>query len=190
MFYEFIVEHIAQNRGFKVRACTVFFEDAIIQVDTNYYKIKSMNRNVGMWIDHREAVIVRITDNVEEMHSIESGVEKHVHYSGGQPEDQQEHRFTNHLNEYYDKVIAYLHDANSLLVFGPGEAKGELEKRLSATSFSGQIVGTETKDKMTHHQIAAKVREYFLNPAGELQPGNNAKHTSNDFRRELKGQHQ
>ncbi len=128
-----------------------------------------MKRNVGVWIDHRKAVIVRITDGVEEIHSIESDMEKHVRHSGGSPEDQRDHRFTNHLKEYYAKVIPFLHDADSILILGPGEAKGEFEKRLSAESFSARIISIETVDKMTSHQIAAKVREHFLNSAEEIQ---------------------
>jgi stalled ribosome rescue protein Dom34 len=126
-----------------------------------------MKKNAGVWIDHKKAVIVRITDGLEDIQSIESEMEKHVHYSGGEPEDRQEHRFANHLKEYYAKVIAFLHDADSILILGPGEAKGEFEKRLRAESFGARIVGTETVDKMSDHQIAAKVREYFLNPAVE-----------------------
>jgi stalled ribosome rescue protein Dom34 len=128
-----------------------------------------MRRNVGVWIDHRKAIILSITDDVEDIYSIVSGMEKHVRYSGGEPEDQQEHRFTNHLKEYYAKVITYLHDADSILILGPGEAKGEFEKRLRAESFGAQIVGIETTDKLTYHQIVAKVREHFLNSAEEIQ---------------------
>ena len=126
-----------------------------------------MKKNVGVWIDHRRAVIVRLTDDVEEIQSIESDMEKHVRYSGGKPEDQQEHRFTNHLNDYYDKVIPFLHDADSILLLGPGEAKGEFEKRLRTESFGTRIVGTESMDKMPYDQIAARVREYFLNAREE-----------------------
>ena len=133
-----------------------------------------MNRNVGVWIDHRKAVIVRLTDDAEEIHAIESGMEKHVRYAGGTPEDQQEHRFTNHLNEYYAKVIAALHDADSIFILGPGEAKGEFEKRLRAESFGARIAGIETLDKMPYDQIAAKVREYFLHSAEQIQQ--NGKH--------------
>ena len=125
-----------------------------------------MTSNAGVWIDHRKAVIVRIHDGVEDMHSIDSGMEQHVRYSGGQPEDQQEHRFTNHLKEYYAKVITSLRDADSILILGPGEAKGELEARLKVQSPGAHIVGIETVDKMTDHQIAARVREHFL-PARE-----------------------
>jgi len=125
-----------------------------------------MTSNAGVWIDHKKAVIVRIQDGVEEMHSIDSGMEQHVRYAGGKPEDQIEHRFTNHLKEYYAKVIAVLHDAGSILILGPGEAKGELETRLRVESPGTHVVGIETVDKMTDHQIAAKVREHFLHAGG------------------------
>jgi hypothetical protein len=92
-------------------------------------------------------------------------MEKHVRYAGGTPEDQQEHRFTNHLNEYYDKVIAAIHDADSIFILGPGEAKGEFEKRLRAGPVGARINGVETLDKMPYDQIAAKVRDHFLHSA-------------------------
>jgi hypothetical protein len=69
--------------------------------------------------------------------------------------------FTAHLNIYYEAVIASLRDAESILIFGPGEAKGELKKRLEKSNLGGRIVGVETSDKMTDRQIAAKVRQYF-----------------------------
>lgn len=126
-------------------------------------------KNVGVWIDHRKAVIVRITGDGEEINSIESDMEKHVRYSGGKPEDQQDHRFANHLKEYYSKVIASLHDADSILILGPGEAKGEFAKRLEAESFGGRIVGVEAVDKMSYDQIAGMVRERFLNNPAEAE---------------------
>ena len=127
-----------------------------------------MQRFAGVWIDHKKAVVVRITDGVEEINSIVSDVERHVRFSGGKPEDQQEHRFANHLKEYYEKVISFLHEADSILILGPGEAKGEFEKLLSAASSGTRIDGLETVDKMTDHQIAAKVREHFLNAVEEV----------------------
>jgi len=121
-----------------------------------------MMKQVGVWIDHRKAIIVRVRDDVEEIHSIASDMEKHVRYAGGEPEDRRDRRFANHLNEYYSKVISFLQDADSILILGPGEAKGEFEKRLRSEPFGALIVGVETADKMTYHEIAARVREYFL----------------------------
>jgi stalled ribosome rescue protein Dom34 len=92
-------------------------------------------------------------------------MEKHVRYSGAaqedSAEDQRDKRFTGHLNKYYDHVISYIRDAESILILGPGEAKVELEKRLEGEGLSGRVVGIETVDKMTNRQIAAKVRKHF-----------------------------
>lgn len=127
-----------------------------------------MKRAAGLWIDHRKAVIVSVSDEGEETKQIESGMEKHVRFSGGsrseegKADDQRDRQFTGHLNTYYDAVIAHLRDAESILIFGPGEAKGEFEKRLANEGLGGRIVGIETVDKMTDRQIAAKVRQRFL----------------------------
>ena len=117
-----------------------------------------------MWIDHRKAVIVTVLDEGEETRVIESGIERHGRYSGGpqrQPEDTRERRFEGDLARYYDEVIASLRGVEAILIFGPGEAKGELETRLQHDKSGARIVATETVDKMTDRQIAAKVRERF-----------------------------
>ena len=131
------------------------------------YKEELMKNAVGLWIDHRKAVIVLVTDEGEERRRITSNMEKHVRFSGGsrseagKADDQRDKQFTGHLNRYYDEVISHLRDAESILLFGPGEAKGELEKRLANKGLGRRIVGIETVDKMTDRQIAAKVRQHF-----------------------------
>jgi hypothetical protein len=123
---------------------------------------------IGLWIDHRKAVIAFASGDGGEIKQIESDMEKHVRFSGGAAdlteEDMRDRRFTNQLNKYYDAVIACIRDADSILIFGPGEAKGELQKRLEELSLGGHIVGIETADKMTDRQVAAKVRQHFLKP--------------------------
>lgn len=125
-----------------------------------------MKKELGLWIDHGEAVIVTVTDEGEEIKRIRSDVEKQDGSLGNspqsKPEDQRDRRFANHLNRYYDEVIAALGAADSILILGPGEAKGELEKRLVHEKLSGRIVGIETADKLTEPQIVARVRKYFL----------------------------
>ena len=123
-----------------------------------------MNKQAGLWIDHRKAVIVLITDEGEEVKKIASGMEKHVRFAGregGAGEDVADRQFGNHLNSYYDQVIAVVRDADSIQIFGPGEAKGELEKRIEQEGLKANILAVETVDKMTDRQIMAKVRERF-----------------------------
>jgi hypothetical protein len=125
-----------------------------------------MTRDVGVWIDHRKAVIAIIAGKTEEVRQVTSNMEKHVRYSGApqedSAEDQRDKRFTGHLNKYYDEVIGCIRDADSILILGPGEAKIELEKRLGIEGRRARIVGVETVDKMTDRQVAARVRLRFL----------------------------
>jgi hypothetical protein len=126
-----------------------------------------MSEQVGIWIDHRDAFVVFVDGGSEETERIKSGMEKHVRFSGhaasedGTADDQRDRQFAAHLDRYYDAVIAHVRDATSILLFGPGEAKGEFEKRLASKGLGARIVGVETTDKMTDRQIAAKVCQHF-----------------------------
>ena len=126
-----------------------------------------MKKEIGLWIDHREAVIVILKDGEEEIKKIRSNMEKHVRYKSSSDsersagEDVRDRKFGNQLNGFYDEVIAYIRDADSIQIFGPGEAKGELEKRIEHEGLKARILAIETVDKMTDRQVSAKVREQF-----------------------------
>src|SRR3989337_2821556 len=133
-----------------------------------------MRTRKGVWIDHRKAIIVPIADAGVETRLVISKVEKQLRRSGDSPlkgpyesrqvpaEHSRQKTFTGHLNIYYDAVIACIREAESILIFGPGEAKGELKERLERNNLGGRVVCIETVDKMTDRQIAAKVRQHFL----------------------------
>ena len=126
--------------------------------------IGSMKRDVVVWVDHREALLAWVTPETEDFRRLESGMEKHVRYSGiaeGGAEDARDRRFAGHLDRYYDEVIAAVSGADSILILGPGEAKLELAKRLRDEGHGQRIAGVETTDKMTDHQVAAEARKRF-----------------------------
>ncbi len=137
---------------------------------------------VGLWIDHRKAIVVAVTDKGEERGLIISAIEKQARRSLGSrhtgpfeplqvpADDSRQRALTGHLNIYYDAVIASIRDAESILIFGPGEAKGELKKRLERIDLGGRIVSVETVDKMTDRQIAAKIRRHFAKKHSEKGP--------------------
>jgi stalled ribosome rescue protein Dom34 len=133
-----------------------------------------MKKEIGLWLDHREAIIVILKDGSEEVRHITSESGKHVRYSGSShsrtpeglkevtSEDQRDRKFGNQLNKYYDEIITAIRDAETIQIFGPGEAKGELENRLAHAGLKARILAIEAMDKMTDRQISAKVREHFL----------------------------
>jgi hypothetical protein len=150
--------------------------------------ISSMMKTLaGLWIDHREAVIIFVSDKGEVTKRIKSSVEKQLRRSGRSPseapfesqmvpaDDTRERDYTGHLASYYDQIISCVRGAESLLIFGPGEAKGELKKRLEKDNLGSRIVGIETVDKLTERQIAQKVRNHY-------SPGKDARHEGKSIR--------
>jgi stalled ribosome rescue protein Dom34 len=129
-------------------------------------KARRMNKKVGLWIDHKKAVIFSLADEGAELKRISSEGTDPVRLSGGSqkesPGKHQDNRFTSHLNKYYDEILSYIRDAESILIFGPGEAKVELKKRLESMELHKRIIGFEIVDKMTDNQIVSKVRQHYL----------------------------
>ena len=133
-----------------------------------------MAGKVGVWIDHRKAVFVRFEDGVEHVHEMDSEVEKHVRAAGGSGSggashgaqdvaagDIRDRKFMNHLNSFYDRVVQQLEHADGIVILGPGEAKGELDKRITNKEMRKQVLLVETADKLTTPQLVAKLRECF-----------------------------
>lgn len=141
-----------------------------------------MKTLAGLWIDHREAIIVVLSDKGQETRRIKSSVEKQLRRSGRSPslapfepqmvpaDDSREREYGGHLANYYDEVISCLRPAEAIMVFGPGEAKGELRKRIQRNKLDLRISGFETADKMTERQILQKVRRHFLPPPPARAP--------------------
>jgi hypothetical protein len=124
-----------------------------------------MDQNVGIWIDHKRAVIVRASAEGSTIETVESEVGAHPHFGGQQDgggEKKYEERHGQNLDRYYDVVIDQLGVPGRLLIFGPGEAKGELQRRLRRSKVhAGCAVDVETTDRLSDQQIAARVKEHF-----------------------------
>ena len=146
-----------------------------------------MKTLAGLWIDHREAFIVILSDKGQETRRIKSWVEKQLRRTGRlsakaafeaqmmPADDSREREYTGHLANYYDEVMSCLRPAKAILLFGPGEAKGELRKRIERDKLDLRITTFETTDKMTERQIAQKVRRYYLPSGANLPPGRRGK---------------
>lgn len=141
-----------------------------------------MEKNIGIWLDHRKAIVVlyskaKTSTDVEKTEIVEilSDVERKVRLSGGartgktpwgpqdiavdsKIEDRQQHQ----LKLYFEEIVKKIKSADKLLIMGPGEAKIEFKKHLQKSKkLAEKLTGTETCDKMTDKQIAAKVRAFF-----------------------------
>jgi stalled ribosome rescue protein Dom34 len=139
-------------------------------------KGNAMATKAGVWIDHKQAIIVLVTDAGKEIKKIAFDIGQPIRATGGSrsknrykpnefvAEDTLERKLGNDRNNYYDDVIASMRGAEAILILGPGEAKGEFLKRLKSKRLRGVTVELETADKMTDRQIAAKVGKHFAAP--------------------------
>ncbi len=132
----------------------------------------SMKPNAGLWLDHREAIVVFLNPDGTETRRIQSSVEKQLRRSGdradGRFEDQavpaDDSRERSHMGElarYYDEIVAAVSSAGAIFICGPGEAKGELRKRFGALKNDTRSIVVESSDRLTEHQVVAQVRNHF-----------------------------
>ena len=123
-----------------------------------------MNRMVGVWIDHKKAVIASASEG-RVTTTLESAVAAHPHFGGQQDgggEKKYEEKHRQRLDRYYDEVIAHLGEPEALLLFGPGEAKLELKERLGRSGAPSQpVVAIKNADRLTDPQIVAMVKKHF-----------------------------
>ena len=138
--------------------------------------MKAYRKNyAGLWIDRRQAIIVTITDEGENIERVRSDIERKVRLSGGSRtgktpygpqqvsvDGKQEERIKRQLRRYYLEIIRRIRDASKILILGPGEAKAELKKEMEKSKeLAAKKTTMESADKMTEKQIAAKVRQFF-----------------------------
>lgn len=131
-------------------------------------------KQIGIWIDKREAKIFSLQDGNEHFNTITSDIED-FHPGGGSgtrlkggPQDvvqdskylEREHH---QLTEFFKEIIKCIIDANAIVIFGPAEAGIKLNVELSEkhSQLHSKIKSIEKADNMTDNQIKAWVRDYY-----------------------------
>ena len=130
-----------------------------------------MDRNVGLWIDHKQAYIIWCEN--DKIDVILSNIEPPAHFSGGtqlggkltqkgDSELRHNDRYRLQLARYYQQVIQKLKDVDSIFIMGPGEAKIEFQKALKRhKNMQNRLLKSEPADKMTMNQMIAHVRKFY-----------------------------
>jgi hypothetical protein len=129
-------------------------------------------RKVGIWIDHRKAVLAAIENGEESLRTLEADVGRHAGPSGGSrtatpwgpqaPNDEhaRERRYEQHLVRFYHDVIQAAGRPDQLLVMGPAQAKHELAEEIAESPLKAVPLTVETVDEMTDAQVAARLRNF------------------------------
>jgi len=132
-----------------------------------------MATKAGVWIDYKQAKIVLLSDAGHEVKKILFDIGQPIRKAGSgrstnkhRPndfvaEDKLERKLANDRKDYYGNVLTALRGVSSVLILGPGEAKGEFSKQIQAKKVRGLAVELKTADKMTDRQLAKMVSDHF-----------------------------
>jgi hypothetical protein len=133
-----------------------------------------MLTNIGIWIDHKEAVLVFLKNGHTTLERINSNAERNFRQSGGwksgknpgvqsiYKEQKAEERRKHQYQKFYRRIIKKINKADTVYIFGPGNAKQELTKEIQ--KLKGEqpaISAVQSCHKLTDNQLKAKVRSYF-----------------------------
>lgn len=109
-----------------------------------------MNTNIGLWISHQKAEIIVAARHQESVSVVWSQA---LHGA--------ERASPRKMTQYYNQIIERIDEASSLLIFGPDDAKCELQTRLDLLRPKARTVNVEESSSMTAREIMVKVRGHF-----------------------------
>ena len=131
-------------------------------------------KQIGIWIDKREAKIVSLKDGSEHFDTIASNVED-FHPGGGSgsrmkggPQDVVQdskylEREKHQLTGFFSDIMKGVKNADSIVIFGPAEVGIKLNNELSEkdSQLYKKIKSVEKADNMTDNQIKSWVKNYY-----------------------------
>ncbi len=133
-----------------------------------------MDKKTGIWLDKNQAYIVSLENESHTLKIIESNAEFRVREDGegktytrfgdqfGTKEKSKKAKLNQQLKDFYKTIISAVSDADELYIFGPAEAKNDLNKMiLEHNHLAGKVKAIESEDKLTENQIVAAVKKYF-----------------------------
>jgi len=119
-----------------------------------------MPKHVAVWIDHKEARVLRVEPHPVDEVTIEPAHHIHNKHPRG-PEEAKEH--PEDAKRFFHEVAGSLEAAEEILVVGPSTAKLEFLKYVHKHdhALEPKIVGIETVDHPTDGQLVAYAKQYF-----------------------------
>ena len=128
-----------------------------------------MNAKLGIWIDHKKAIIVSVARDHSAVTRLRSSLRPHRHYHGAQDgggEKKFEARHEQGVAHFVDAVARHVERGDEVLILGPGETKGALARRIRQIKSLKDVAATTTAaDKLTEAQLVAAIRRRYRLPS-------------------------
>ena len=121
-------------------------------------------RMIGIWMDHKRAHLMEFTSDSGETKTIDSEFTHDQKEENNHKGEHGVHNKEQHQQSHYFKALGEtIKQYESVLLFGPTEAKTELYNILTADQHFANIkIEVRQSDKMTENQEHAFVKKFFL----------------------------
>lgn len=132
---------------------------------------------VGIWLDKKEAKILKLSNGKEEFLTLKSEVE-FFHASGGGRapfkwggtqdvvrESSYMEREKQQLRSYFKNLVDIVGEVDAIAIFGPAITREKFGKELidRYPALASKIKVVARKDSMTDNQIKALIRDFYEN---------------------------
>jgi hypothetical protein len=120
-------------------------------------------KKLGIWMDHSSAHLMEFTEDPIQTKTIDSDfTHQDKENSLERSETQMHNREQHQLSTYYKKLGEIIRHYDSVILFGPTDAKVELSNLLKGDHLFAKIqIAVHQSDKMTENQQHAFVKDYF-----------------------------
>lgn len=131
-------------------------------------------KNLGIWLDKKNARIISLENEKEVMDTIVSEVEDYrIHggsgtkFKGGPQDVVQDSKYLerekHQLKAYFKEIASKMKDAKAIVIFGPAQTKEKLRKELQENykDLNVKVKAVKSADSMTDNQMKAFVRDFF-----------------------------
>lgn len=134
-----------------------------------------MKKNIGIWIDTKQAVIVKLSENLDHsLKKIESNIETRERVDGETSkygrfgnqyltyEKNRKNRKNEQTNVYMKSLIKEVQDCEKVVLFGPSNMKKIFEKEIKKNiQIADKLVGVSNAESLTDNQMVAWVKDYY-----------------------------
>ena len=133
-----------------------------------------MKKNIGIWIDTKQAVVIKLSNNTHSIKKIESNIETRERVPG---ESKKYGRFgnqyltyeKNRLNrrneqtKYFLKsLLKEIENCELVVIFGPSNMKNNFAKEIKNNmQFSNKLAGIANSNLLTENQMIAWVKKFY-----------------------------
>ena len=133
-----------------------------------------MKKNIGIWIDTKQAVIIKLSNESHLVKLIESNIDtrervpgesKKFGRFGGQYmtfEKNKLNRKNEQTNQFIKNLLKEVSICDSVVLFGPSRMKNIFEKELKNNmQLAKKLVGVSSSKLLTENQMVAWVKKFY-----------------------------